>query len=451
MDDQGPDTVANQESTQGLKPDSVSDPNKLKPNAMKRQAKRWWLVVLIVLVLAGLIGGSWYILRSDPKTPENSNTASEQPTAFADTSTDKSQPVSLIAADKIVYAYGEAYDKPASLYYRSTTGGERQSLLDTDELRDFSYSRRAQVSKATAFIKNDTELWVLKDAPASADNPQRIYVAPSGGGLKGAAISADGQKVAFALIPSLEQLYSESVEIDIYVVNSDGQNPHKIATSPKEAPFRFEPEYWINNSFIALTPGAPDTDAPPPLPRILNASSGEVKTLDIDIGSTSYALSARPVISADGKSAVYVLSTVDESDPVEGLIGYYVGPPYKVYVKNLSSGETTQIASVGQKSDYNHQTPKVGWLVQKDGTERAYYTNRNQLFVRKSGGGFDKYFESGLGEISSVLFATEDELLIGTATPEFGQIITHFDVKASKAVRVMETTSDTRIYGVLVK
>jgi hypothetical protein len=415
-----------------------------KEAALRTQTKRWWLSFSIIFIIIAAVVAVVYITNFRDHTSNSSTDNSES------SQTDQT---SIITAqypqsESLIYVHGESYNSAGSLYLRPSDGGERDEILSLNRLNEISFTTlRAQISKNYVFVKNDVELWVGKGS--SKEKPTKIFTIQSNNTIGSAAISSDGSRIIFSSVPKITE--GEPM-VPIYIINSDGSDMNKLSDGASVSPFWFQPEYWINDSQVAMWVGAYGTDAPPPPTKIFNVDTKEFSdVLSVD---DNLKIAQRPVVSPDGKQAIYVSQTVDESIKVDGLYGYYIGSPYKIHLIDLSSGESTQIAEIGQKTTINaegyYRNIKIGWLNNKDSFS-PYYTDDNQILIRNDQGEFDKYFESGQGDISTVYLATKEELIVGTKTTDLGENITHYDVAKKVAVNVMETTSDTRILSIIIK
>src|SRR5690606_6978958 len=178
--------------------------------------------------------------------------------------------------------------------------------------------------------------------------------------------------------------------------------------------------------------------------RSVNLADKKVSNLLSDVDSNTIQAAA---VSHDMSKLVFSQATVDESG--DGL-GIAFVAPYKIQVLDISSGDISELATVGEAGEKNpNGTIKirnviVGFLA---GTNTPFYTDDSALFVGENS---SAAYESD-SKIFKVLFVSENSVILSTGEQEVDYSLVNFDRTSKETANILAGDGNTSLIGVSTK
>lgn len=436
QNEQGQASVPDQQN-ENLTYTAPASPNRVSSDDIDEETSKVGLFIVVGIVVLVLAIVGWLALGGGDDTAtleDNANTVN--------TPTDNTNnPVSLkrTEADSnilgdILYAHADTSGEEKDLFSRPAKGGEVFDEKGTLPAYANSFAVTGQ-KRGYVFASDDQkEIWF-----GSADeNPRKVYTVPNSIQLISTVrLSNDGRSIAFSLFDST--LNSNNFDTpQIWTVAPNGTSPSlfyegKVADGPG-----FYIDAFAGDTQTAyFTQSCVACDGVIRSVQSYNSSEGLVSIVDPDesIGRVQ-SIAFNPNFSK-------ILWVASDNPSTAGL---GETGPFTLVETNVSSGEHTKLLTFGKDGDLSPADRQIGYA-QTDSGERPYYAFEDKLYM-VNGSDESVMFESGQGDVSSVYFLSDKQVLVGTGDLSGGEVINYFDLKKQKASIVMETSADSIILSI---
>ena len=408
-----------------------------------KSARNKLLLALLVIIL-GIVGAVLVLSGGSDEAPSTEEAAPQT------NSSEESQTQEVAAADtfdQLVYAHSSTANAPRAMFTRPVTGGDREPT-------GFDFGRQD-------FLNVDRDMGAYVVAAGSevyyglgSEDPTLIYTSSTD--VAGVALDARAGSV---LIVERDFSSFTSITTTLTVVQTDGSGSSEFFVDANaDGSAVIYAEAWDGtNNVLFMRRSCTQCDGYNPELSSLDSSGNETvvftPTVDSNQGfSTTSGYSFNP----DRTSALYVSNTIyDNSNPfgIAGGIGGPEGAPFTLNEIDLTDGTSQTVVTFGEPEDVSSDgffnAPRTSWTT-IDGNDSIVYSYQKLLFVQNNSGNFDNYFETGQGDIVSIYFVDDNEVLVGGQNSE-GETISYYNIDTQSGAIVAETLFTTTILGLTFK
>lgn len=425
-------------------PVKITDSNAKKPKSGK--GKKNLVVFLILLILLGGGFSAWWFYFKDKIA--NPNTATDSGASTQQQQTNENV-YKMQKAVQIVYAHGGEIDAPGLVYSRPAVGGERKEIASVEKLSGVVAQYRTGTSYVYLDGKNSepNQVWLAK----GEEVPKKVFELSGTSEIILSAVLSKNEQTAY--ISKIPNPYSSGTggtgSSKLYKINIADGKEEELGVIDSSATFLYA--VAEDESKLLIAKGCYACDGAPEAPEIFTISDKKSsKTFAMETNSFG-AFAIKP----DFSKIVFVENTVDKNQTEDGLLGYYVGPPHKIHLLDLSDNSDKVIGTVGEKLGNSLDvtfTPQVGWA-QTTSSLESYFTSEKKVTVYDTNTQKESVlFESTTKAVEKVYFASSNEVIVGIKSGEVGgMLIDRYDISAKKAENIMETTDLTKILGLIVE
>lgn len=442
LDEVGDETPPDTTSTPTPKPDAATLSDDQKPVKKDNGARKKIIVALALLLVA--LGAGYFLFMGDSSVDPVSNENDQAPSVTDDQQTSPSQIVAPTQFDQIVYAHGTTDNSPRNLFTRPAAGGDRQDL-------GFTFG-----SNSVLFVDRDGDAYIVGlsngEVHYGKAKSEPVKVFSSTDQILGALLDAGSSSI---VVSTLTEIGQSPVVKTIHRVSTDGTQTSTFFSESNEDYAGIFPASWNGDTNVLLARRScyqcDGYNA-----NLISFDESGTETAVYDAGgftsnTTGY------IFNEDGSKALFFSgsSYTDAEIALYSLIGGIGDPsgaPFSFYELDTATGTASVIATVGDISDAKnggYTWPVAAWA--KSGSKQLpAYAYLTKAFVQANDNSYSNYFESGLGNISSLHAIDDDEILVGSRNDD-GETIQYFNIKTQKGAIVMETLFTTSILGVTLK
>lgn len=429
-----PDEVSLQDATRDL--DQQEQPIIGRPagsvNKVKSH-KKLWIFLIVVVLLVGFTTGAYVLLGKKEATPTKK---AKTPTpVVADMGSNTFTP------DVVTYAYRGSESDPFTIYNRPAASGDRKEIIKIE--RDEYPNGINTVGGISGFTVAEKKLYLTTDGGKTYKSIVEIEDSYM---LISAYISGDGRRVAY----STYQSSGESSSSKLYSVDLAGQNRKEITTASDVA-ISLE-GYNESKAKVAFSEGCYQCDGARSAYKLYDLKTNKSSNLYGDIAATTLADTLQAsAVSSDMSTLLFIEGTVQPGTATEG-IGPLGTAPYKVQSRDLISGKTTLLETIGTKGEKNTNGTAmlrkfmVGF---KAGSADPYYTEGMEIFEVVDGKPKEVY-ESATA-INQVLFVSASSLVLATAKNDTDFDLINYNRTAKKPTLILEGDPGAILFGVTTK
>lgn len=439
------DEVRVEENATDLSNSEPMPENTVVPPTKPKKSPKPLILFLALLALAAVV--AYLLFTNSTDDTNDSSTTTEQTNQSEETSQIVDAPDEL---DQIIYAHTDDDSTPKVAYSRPADGGDRTELGFNIASTSFLSSGNTTDGDQYIYIDGNTLFY-----GEGTGLPVSVYEIPTGNQFVSAAIDGGSNTivVSYASTPGVAQQLKKVVSI-----NTDGTNETTLFEQTGGELGGVYITDWNGDSGQLLGKiSCISCDG-------FNADvyrfdeNGEGEKI-VDGGEFSNEVSS-VVANSDSTKLLYIKGTTYTDAEIVELniqsgLGQPSGPPYELHQVDIESGEDTVLATFGEKQDIEgkFQVPAVAsWSTVESG-ELPTYSYQNQLFTQNNSGAFSLFFETGQGDIYSIIAVTDNEVLVASRTNDGGGdgIVSYFNLEEEKAETVMQTTFNTLILGYTLK
>lgn len=403
-----------------------------KPPKKPKNWKKFFKILLILILLAGIGVTIWYFLLKDKERSNNTNPQVEtQETVQENTNT----------PDIVVYAYREKATDPDTLFWRPAVGGERTEIttldknISVDHYDVFQnivvYSTQKEISISTDGGRTFKQLVQINDNPSSDALGDQVT------SLK---ISRDGKRIAYGFLP-------ENQNGQLFSVDLDGQDKKELLSIDSAL---FVEAWNDSENKMVYWKGCYNCGGVAPDLQIRDLKTKKDEQIINEGNAGDYGLDDFAV--SDDISMLVAVQGSPDPNPGEGL-GVSLIAPYKINSFDLGSFKKTEIETVGMAGEKNpNGTSKyrqiiVGFI---SGTNDLFYTDDNSLYLSVESEEPALLLETK-DDIVRLPFVNEKSVVVGTGPQDGDYQLAHYDVSTKKSTQIFIGDIQTTIFGVSTK
>lgn len=286
------------------------------------------LIYISIAVIALLVSAvSYYYVKNSESNLSQGNTNSST------TNTPASE-----SSERFVYlkALSDSVQGPGKLVV-SNADGSSQTLIQSlpryaGTLGDHSVSSTGKIVYSIPGSTETTETLMLSD---KGGTPHTLFTFPKGEYVESPVLSDDGEKIAYSLIHTENDMSSEQ----LWTMNADGTENTLIIENTaqfleEDGPFRFIPLTWSNDKKFVYLDMTTDSEATPKGMYVADLSAKTIKKVNMpDVRLWGVAFSPDKTKIA---YSTFEWKEVEDSFPTST-------PPYTLSVTELSTGKTEKI------------------------------------------------------------------------------------------------------------
>lgn len=402
------------------------------------------IIVALIVALIVATAGFAYMLYSENDTDDSANTETTQD---ADENTNQDEVVAK-DFDQIVYAHAGAQNTARNLFSRPATGGDRIDL-------EFNFGNQPlyykSVSGSGYAIVTDDEVYYAD----GVEQPRLVYTSPSDHQITGLSLDNQAQSILVSSVTTSTDLSEQTSHATVINLQDDASS-ELFTRDDLQGGIYAEKWNGTTQTLIARISCVNCDGYGANLFSFDSQGNENEITKEGDVISNTYGYT----FNSDGTQALYSVAKDDYTDQevnqngLQGGIGDPQGAPYDIMMIDLTNGTITKVVTVGEIEDVNDDgfftDPHEFWATNENGDEVPAYSYLDKLFVQNLQGNFDNWFETGSGDIMSIIAVDADELLVG-AEIDGGQRISYYNIEKGEGAVVMETLPTTTILNITYK
>ena len=327
------------------------------PLTPEKSKVNFWMISTVLFACLFFIVLSIYIFSSSPKSKQGSDSAI--PTEQSDTNSNNSPTINSSGKFAYLKTATEEIRGPGEIIVSDFNGSTKQKIhsvpIYVGPFSSYDVSDKNEKLVYKSFIEKDQYgneieeyLWVSD----KSSEPHKILTPEDKKYIESPRISADGQKIAYALITESGQLWT---------INSDGTDNKLVIDRTKDyleasSRFRLAPVAWSQDKTKVYMQTTSDSEATPIGIYVANLLTGKIEKANTP-QVTLWGLSFSP----DRTKVAYTTfewKDVPDSRPIPGA-------PFTISITDLTTGETTKILQ-SQMDQFDHPV----WS--NDGSKLAY-------------------------------------------------------------------------------
>lgn len=404
---------------------SYDDYETLDPIRPRRHRKK--VIILAIVILSLFITAAIYYLFIRNDDSANANSIEGQPVVVED------KPVI-----SIVYAFGTSFESEAEIFSRLfEEESERESLYKIKKIGSVPFNSFSsnlmgfRVSERYAVAIDGKEIWGAK----ANDEAKLIFTLETGAtisAITSSTINHTGTLLAFSVLNDSDK------SNDLWVLDIDKKTAKVVKENITMAPFAWSSD----GKTVFLGPNILGSGNEVKVPVALNIDDGNEKPIFESISQSDFGAYN---VSLDGTKSSYIQPTVDKNkkDP-SNFRGYYVGAPYKIFVRDLGNGQTSEVKDI--------TTAKAPMSIVFDQLSNdLYWAEGTKLFRHDIvAGNTEEAYDTTEEDIEVVYAATSSQVVIGIKMPDNTTAVEVVDLKLKSRLLIMETTDATSAIGLIV-
>ncbi len=411
--------------------------NSVQRSEKPKSGKKVFIILLILIMLAGIGFATWYFLIKNKDS--GNNTTNQQPTQQAVVPENTNTP------DTVVYAYHEKDTDPYTIYWRPAEGGERSKIAT---LQKNEVINQFDVQKNVVAYATDSGINVSTDGGRTFSPVVTFEKADNGNTLgdqvTSLQISKEGSKIAYGFLKANTTSGNEATTI-----NLDGSDKKILFTSKKVGVFI--EAYSEKANKMVYWEGCYNCDGNLVDLKIRNLETNKDTTIEANLKNTVYG-SRSFAISDDFTTLVAAQGIIDSS--VDGGVGIALTGPFTINKFDLKTLEKTKIATVGSANEKNaNGTPKyrdvlVGFVAGSNTS--IYYTDDESVYTSDDGSQPTMMFSANKNILFTPFIGT-DSAITGSGEDTSDYLLTNYDVATKKTTKIFAGDNNTLIMGVSTK